>query len=90
MGDLEDDIHSATLKKALPKIYKRSWLDACLFSWVRAQKNLVPNISIDKAIARFYKEFDITESDYPLRDCQTTYTRMNQEYYDAQKSKESK
>lgn len=74
------------MKQIIPKLYKRQWLEGVLFGWIRANKTLIPSMTIEQAIQSFYKDQDITEEDFPLTDCLTTYQRMTREYYDAQKS----
>lgn len=84
MGSSKDGVQP--LKKSIPKIYKRHWLEAVLWGWIRAQKVLVESITIEQSILSFYKDLGITEEEYPLADCFTTYKRMTREFYDSQKT----
>lgn len=87
MGGLEDDLQHSTLKQAIPKIHKRLFLEGVLFGWIRGQKKLVPALTIEKSIYSFYDDSDITEKDWPLQDCKTTYKRMTKEFFDEKKTK---
>ena len=89
MGSMADDLQRKSLKQIIPKIYKRHWLEGVLFGWIRGQKTLVNSVTIEQAIQSFYKDMDISEDDYPLQDCKTTYKRMTQEFYDNQKKPNS-
>lgn len=86
MGSSEDSFQRKSLKQIIPKIYKRQWLESALFGWIRACKTLVPSITLEQAIQSFYKDQDISEEDFPMADCVTTYTRMTKEYHDSRKS----
>lgn len=70
-----------SIKQRIPKIYKRQWLEAVLFGWIRANKTIIPSITIEQAVESFYKDQDITEYDYPMSDCISTYQRMTREFY---------
>lgn len=83
---MEGDLQRKSLKQIIPKLYKRQWLEGVLFGYIRACKTIVPSITIEQAIQQFYKDQDITEEDFPMTDCLTTYQRMTREYYDSQKS----
>lgn len=86
MGSMEDDLQRKSLKQVIPKLYKRQFLEGVLFGWIRAQKALVPSITIEQAVESFYKDQDITEDEFPLTDCRTTYHRMTSEYHKSKKS----
>jgi hypothetical protein len=85
MGNSKSDIQHKSLKQIIPKIYKRQWLEGVLFGWIRANKTLVPSITIEQAVKSFYKDQDISEDDFPMADCITTYQRMTKEYYESLK-----
>lgn len=80
------DVRGTNLKGAIPKIYKRQWLDAALFGWVSGQKNLLPSVTIDQCIEMFMKHFDLSEDDISHGTCRQTYNRMVTEMYDDRKS----
>ena len=84
MGSGKDGVQP--LKKSIPKIYKRHWLEGVLFGWVRAQTTLVESITLEQSILSFYKGLGITEDEFPMTDCITTYMRMNKELYNSEKT----
>lgn len=86
MGSGKDGVQHKSVKQSIQKIYKRQWLEGVLFGWIRAQRTLVPSVTIEQAIQSFYKDLDITPDDFPTADCVTTYTRMTKELYESQKS----
>lgn len=81
-----DDIQRKSIKDVIPKIYKRQFLEACLFGWIRSAKTFIPTITTEQAIQAFYKDQDITEEDYPVSSARTDYNRMTREYYASQKT----
>ena len=84
---MADDIRVTPLKDVVPKIYKRRFQDALLYGFIRGQITVLNQITIEKSIFCFYKEFDINEDDYPLSACKTTYNRMMKEFYENEKKK---
>ena len=86
MGSSENGIQPKSLKQSVNKIYKRQWLEGVLFGWIRAQKTLIASITIEQSILSFYKDLDITESDFPMADCYSTFMRMSKEFLDSQKT----
>jgi len=87
MGNLDLHIFDTNLKQSIPKIYKRQFLEALLFGWIRGQVTLVPAVTLEQSIKGFYKESKINEDDWPLRDCLTTYHRMVKELYKSEQTK---
>ena len=81
MGNLENNIPIRSIKKTIPKIYKRTFLDAALFSWIKAQKDLIPNISIDQSIEKFRSHWSLTEDDWSSSDMRVTYNRITKEFF---------
>ncbi len=86
MGSGKDGVQHKSLKQSVNKIYKRQWLEGVLFGWIRAQKTLIESVTFEQSVLLFYKDLGIDEQDFPMADCITTYTRMQKEFYDSQKT----
>lgn len=86
LGNLENHFWPITLKQNIPKIYKRQFLEAFLFGWIRGQKTLVESLTVQQSIEAFYKDTGIDESEFPIKDCFNVYNRMTQENYDSIKT----
>jgi hypothetical protein len=71
------------LTQCIPKIYKVNAENIMLFSWVSAQKQIVPTITIDQAIYNFYK---FTGIDWDIESARSTYVRLQKEYFEDCKS----
>lgn len=82
---MENDIRVTPLKDVVPRIHKRRFYEVLLYGFIRGQITVLNQITIEKSIFCFYKEFDIDEDDYPLSACKTTYHRMMQEFYQNEK-----
>lgn len=68
------------LIKLIPRIYKKNAESIMLFSWVKAQQQIVPTITIEQAIWNFLKYTDI--DDWDIESVKTTYTRLQKDFYD--------
>lgn len=79
------------LTKTIPKIYKRNAESISLLSFVRAQKQIVPTVTLDQAIMNFFREFGISMDDWDIESARTTYNRMQKDFFDdCKNSKNSK
>jgi hypothetical protein len=67
------------ITKVIPNIYKRNAENIMLFSWVKAQKQIVPAITLDQAIMNFFRFAGI---DWDLESARATYLRLQKEYYE--------
>lgn len=67
--------------KAIPKIYRRSFLDTSVFSWINALKYTLNHLSIESCLNGFYKFYDVDENDYPRKTAIQTYVRMTKELH---------
>jgi len=85
LGNLENHFCLISLKQNIPKIYKRQFLEAFLFGWIRGQKTLVESLTVQQSIEAFYKDTGIDESEFPIKDCFNVYNRMTKENYDSKK-----
>jgi hypothetical protein len=68
--------------KLVPKIYRRNAEDLGLFFWIRAQKDIVPTITIEQAILSYFRELGVSVDDWDMITARQTYTRMQHEFYD--------
>lgn len=69
--------------KLIPKIYRKNAECIMLFSWVKAQQQIVPTITIDQAIWGFFKFAHI--DDWDIESARTTYARLQNDYYETTK-----
>lgn len=70
--------------KLIPKIYRRGYEDLAMYFYVMAQRDIVPAITIEKALYNFYKS--IGEEDFNIECSMTTFFRMQKEYYESSKT----
>jgi hypothetical protein len=56
-----------------------------MFYWVEAQRQIVPALSIERAIDNYFRNMGI--KDFNHDSAMTTYSRMKREFYEAQKEK---
>jgi hypothetical protein len=75
-------------KDIIPRIYQRSYYDIALFIYVTAQKDIMPAISIEKALYNFFKRMCI--EDFNIDSALTTYFRMQKEHFDSIKNEHTK
>lgn len=68
------------LTKLIPRIYKRNTENLMLFSWVNAQKQILPTITIEQSIWNFFKFAGIDSWD--MESAIVTYSRMQKEYFE--------
>jgi len=64
--------------KLVPKIYKRNYENIMLFSWVNAQKKIVPAVTIEQAIWSYFKFAGI--EDWDMESARVTYQQMQKEF----------
>ena len=67
------------MTKCIPKIYKRNAENIMLFSWVNAQRQIIPTITIEQAIWSFFR---YTGVDWDMESAMSTYSRLQREYFD--------
>ena len=66
--------------RCIHKIYRRNAENIMLFSWVNAQKQIVPTITIDQAIWNYFKFTSI--EDWDIESARSTFVRLQKEYYE--------
>ena len=74
------------LLQGIPRIYKRRYEDIAMFWYVRAQRSILPALSVEKCIENFYKEIGILN--FNCESVRVTYQQMQNEYYEAAKETE--
>ena len=72
-----DYIKRKELNHCIPRIYKHNAENIMLFSWVKAQQQRIPTITIDQAIMGYIK---FTGIDWDIYSARTTYLRLQKEY----------
>lgn len=70
--------------KLIPKIYQRRYEDIALFFYVMGQRDIVPAITVEKAMYNFYKA--IGEEDFKIESSLTTFSRLQKEFYESSKT----
>lgn len=83
---MADNLQPVNLRDRIGKIYKRQWLDSVLFGWITGQRRLLPSVSVRQSIDMFLAHHGLTYDDLSMEDCERTYNRMNNEFFDAQKT----
>jgi hypothetical protein len=73
--------------KIIANIYKRNAENILLFSWVNAQKKIVPTITLEQAIWSYFNYFGI--DDWDMESARSTYCRLQKEYFEDCKSNET-
>jgi hypothetical protein len=69
-------------KNLIPKIYKRNAENTMLFAWVKAQKQIVPTITLDQSIMSYFKHFGITLDEWDIECARNEYIRMQKDYFE--------
>jgi len=70
------------LTKCIPKIYKRNAENIGMFFWVRAQKDLVPTITIEQSIMKFFRFTGIDIEEWDIDCAKVTYCRLQDEFFE--------
>jgi len=66
--------------KLIPRIYKKNAENLMLFTWVNCAKMIVPTITTEQAIWKFFKFIDV--DDWDIETARTEYNSMLKEYYE--------
>ncbi|MBE3086409.1 MAG: hypothetical protein IMZ64_09365 [Bacteroidetes bacterium] len=69
-----------TYQKLIPKIYRRKFEDIAMLFYVDGQRDIVPAISVEKALYNYFKH--IGEEDFNIETSLTTYSRLKKELID--------
>lgn len=65
--------------KCIPRIYKKSAENIMLFTWVNAQRQIVPTITTEQSIWNYFKFVDI--EDWDMESAVVTFSRLQKEFY---------
>lgn len=68
------------LTKLIPRIYKKSAENLMLYTWVTSQRNVLPTMTVEQSIWRFFKHAGI--EDWDMECAIVTFARMQKEFYD--------
>lgn len=69
------------LTKLIPRIYKYNTENLGLFFYVKGQLKILPTMSLDQAVANYFKFLEITYKEWDLDSAKTTYNRMQKDFY---------
>jgi hypothetical protein len=65
-------------EKLIPKFHRRKFEDISLFFYVRGQRDIMPVISVEKAIFNYFKS--IGESEFNIESMISTFTKLQAEF----------
>jgi hypothetical protein len=65
--------------KLVPRIYKKNAENLMLFSWVNAQRQIVPTITVEQAIWGYFKYAEI--DDWDMECARATYCQIQKDFY---------
>lgn len=68
------------IEKTIPKLYRRKFEDLSMLFYVEGQRDIIPAITIEKAVINFFRKIDC--DDYNLESAMTTYMNLKKEYFD--------
>jgi hypothetical protein len=74
------------LDKHIPALYRKTALDIMIFTFIDAQRFTIPGISIENSALSFLKRYDIDEGDLSIEKIRKTYTRIQKELFEDQKT----
>jgi len=70
------------ITKSIPKIYKRNAENIMLFCWVKAQKQVIPTVTLEQAISNFFRFACINVDEWDMESAKTTFNRLQKDYYE--------
>lgn len=70
------------LTRIIPNIYKRNAENIMLFCWVKAQKQIIPTITLEQAITNFFLFACINVDEWDMESAKTTFVRLQKDYYE--------
>jgi acyl CoA:acetate/3-ketoacid CoA transferase alpha subunit len=73
-----------TSEKLIHKIYRRNFTDLGMFFYVMGQRDIVPAMSVEKAMYNYFKS--IGEEDFNIESSMTTFCRLQKEFYQIKKN----
>lgn len=69
------------ITKLIPRIYQVNAENLLLFGWVKAQKQIVPTITIAQAILNFFRFAEISVDEWEIESAKTQYDRIQKDFY---------
>lgn len=70
------------ITKRIERIYKNNAENIMLFTWVKAQRDILPTMRIEQSILGFFRSMDISIEDWDLDSAKATFSRLQKEYID--------
>ena len=67
-------------ERTIPKIYRRKYEDIAMLFWVEAQRDIVPAVTVEKSLYRFFVKCGI--EDFNIESALVTYSRLKAEFVD--------
>jgi hypothetical protein len=71
-------------EKVIHKIYRRKYEDIGMLFWIDAQRDLIPSISIERAMYNFFRH--IKEENFNIESSMSNYQRLKKEFYETAKT----
>lgn len=78
------------LKNNVPVIFRKGILDIMIFCHIKAQRDLIPSISVAESAKSFMTLNNIDEGELSLDAVTTSYWRLQKEIFNEQKSTDNK
>lgn len=75
------------LDNVIPRLYQRHTIDIMAFTFIDTYKLLFPSVTIKEAALAFMSRYNISEELHTAESVVITYTRVNKDLIDAQKTK---
>ncbi len=66
--------------KPIPKLYKRTAIHLLMFGYIQGCTDLINTVSIEVALEKFRRRYDLSEEDLPTDSALTAYQRIKKDY----------
>ena len=73
-------------EKGIDALYKRKAVDLLLFGFIQGAQASLGTMTTEEATLMFYKVYELTENDYPVRSAMRAIDRMRIEFIETMKS----
>ncbi|MDQ3047656.1 MAG: hypothetical protein M3R27_08925 [Bacteroidota bacterium] len=77
------------LDKVIPALYRKQMLDVMIYTFIEAQRSLVPGLSVSDSAKSFLMSYDIDEGDMTLEKIKSTYFRIQKDLFHEKKTRHS-
>lgn len=74
------------LDKVVPAMYRLNSLDTMIYTWINAQRFLIPGLSVENSALSFLKHHQIDEQDLTLDKIKMTYFRVQKDIINEKKT----